>query len=221
MANVVDLGTRFVLSVTQSSATKVQVVEGEADVFTKTLESDLDGAENEVIKLRERQARLIDSEDRMTVREIPFKASEYTATLPDRVTKFEATEDDRGAVDELLSVSIQRNSVEHMHTVDPFLDSPNTPESIGTRGFGLRFQTPVLNGLGLEVVFFELQTIVNSERGDAFHVSPLYFEKGLHSYNSDLGYPIGAKVEGLFFQDAADDSDFFDPLFIVGLPPTP
>ena len=128
-------------------------------------------------------------------------------------------------------------------------------------------------------MLFELQTIVNSERGDAFHVSPLHFDNGLHSHTirrydisltstqskylapyrlyrvseiprslkevlenphfggpihaipakvlavgidlSDLGYPIGARVEGLFLQDAADDSYFFDPVFIAGLPTTP
>ena len=38
---------------------------------------------------------------------------------------------------------------------------------------------------------------------------------------SDLGYSIGAQVEGLFLQDAADDNDSFDPVFIAGLPATP
>ena len=36
---------------------------------------------------------------------------------------------------------------------------------------------------------------------------------------SDLGYPPGAAVEGLFFQDVNDDKSFVDPVFIAGLPP--
>lgn len=36
---------------------------------------------------------------------------------------------------------------------------------------------------------------------------------------SDLGYPPGAAVEGLFFQDVNDDNSFIDPVFIGGLPP--
>jgi hypothetical protein len=37
---------------------------------------------------------------------------------------------------------------------------------------------------------------------------------------SDLGYPMDVAVEGLFFQDAADDEEHqVDPVFIGGLPP--
>jgi len=38
---------------------------------------------------------------------------------------------------------------------------------------------------------------------------------------SDLGYPTGAKVERLFFQDTLDDANFMDPVLIVGLPSLP
>lgn len=37
---------------------------------------------------------------------------------------------------------------------------------------------------------------------------------------SDLGYPPGAKVQELFFQDVLDDENLVDPVFIGGLPPT-
>ncbi len=343
MANVVDLGTRFVLSVAQTGETKVQVVEGEAEVFTNSLVPNPNVVASAAIRLYEHQARVIESNDRVTTKEIPFKASDYKPSLPDRIIRFEAVEDDRGAVDELVAVSVQRNAVEYQYSVDqmigidlihfhgvsnaflvtsskvedpsqpdvqgpsrarfldrdrslcsglinpggqavaltsdPVLDDPNLPERIGTPGIGLRFKTPVMNGPGPDIVLFELQTIVNSERGDAFHVSPLHFDTGLHSHTirrydinltspqskmlapyrlyrarevplsflqslqtahfggpihgiaakvlavgidlSDLGFPIGAKVEGLFLQDAADDNDSFDPVFIAGLPPTP
>lgn len=36
---------------------------------------------------------------------------------------------------------------------------------------------------------------------------------------SDLGYPIGATVEGLFLQDALTDEHVIDPVFIGGFPP--
>lgn len=35
---------------------------------------------------------------------------------------------------------------------------------------------------------------------------------------SDLGFASGAAVDGLFFQDAADDSNVVDPVFVAGLP---
>ncbi len=37
---------------------------------------------------------------------------------------------------------------------------------------------------------------------------------------SDLGYPEGAEVDALFFQDMLDDNNLIDPVFIGGLPPT-
>ena len=36
---------------------------------------------------------------------------------------------------------------------------------------------------------------------------------------SDLGYKEGEVVDGLFFQDAQDDENLVDPVFIAGLPP--
>ncbi len=38
---------------------------------------------------------------------------------------------------------------------------------------------------------------------------------------SDLGYADGATVEGLFIQDALDDENFVDPVFVGGLPANP
>jgi FecR protein len=35
---------------------------------------------------------------------------------------------------------------------------------------------------------------------------------------SDLGYVAGESIDGLFFQDAMDDRNFIDPVFIAGLP---
>ena len=347
MANVVDLGTRFVLNVNQSGETKVYVVEGEADVFTKPTATNLESSSVAPIKLREREARFIELDDR-AAKVIPFEASEYRATLPDRLIDFEAVENSSGAVDELIAVSLQRNATECNYSVeqligidlvhfrgtsnafmvtssnisdppsaqpdglsrarfldrdrslcsglinpggqstplehDPILDKTNSAEvnaqgttsPIGTPGIGVRFRAPVTNSAGPDVLVFELQTIVNSEKGDAFHVSPLQFEPGLRSFTvrhydidltspqsrylapfnlyrsvefsnslddalqtvhrggvlhhipakviavgidlTDLGYAANAQCDGLFFQDAADDIDYFDPVFIAGLP---
>ena len=38
---------------------------------------------------------------------------------------------------------------------------------------------------------------------------------------SDLGYPEGAEVAELFFQDTLDDNNYIDPVFLGGLPPLP
>lgn len=62
-------------------------------------------------------------------------------------------------------------------TTDPVMTGEN-----GTPGMAVRFERPVVNGPGADVVFFELQTFVNPSEGDAFHVSPLSFRDGLKSH---------------------------------------
>lgn len=160
-------------------------------------------------------------------------------------------------------------------TTDPVLAVDNSVKN-STPGLGVRFRRPVVNDLGPDVVFFELQATIHPLTGDPFHVSPLRFASGLRSHSvarydidlyspaaltlaefgiyrfastpksladflsvradlarqhiqfrglcvgidlSDLGYADGAAVDGLFFQDASDGGDVFDPVFIGGLPP--
>ena len=50
-----------------------------------------------------------------------------------------------------------------------------------TPGMAVRFATPVTNGPGADVVLFEIQSVVDPQRGDAFHVTPLPFESGRRS----------------------------------------
>ena len=51
-----------------------------------------------------------------------------------------------------------------------------------TPGFSIRFQRPVHNGPGPDIVFFEIQTTSNPPQGDAFHVSPLESGDNLRSH---------------------------------------
>ncbi|NQT17765.1 MAG: hypothetical protein HQ582_33730, partial [Planctomycetes bacterium] len=60
---------------------------------------------------------------------------------------------------------------------NPVLDGPGA-----TPGLAVRFEPPVVNLPGDDVVFFEFQCEANSPLGgDPFHVSPLQFEPGLRS----------------------------------------
>lgn len=160
-------------------------------------------------------------------------------------------------------------------TSNPDLTVDEKAGQFGTPGMAVQFARPVRNGPGADVVFFEIQTFSNPLQGDAFHISPLKFEPGLHSHTitsydltlespeslevyqlyiyrfaelprsldqlhtlkhtpiadaakfrviavgidlTDLGYPEGALIDGLFFQDALDDDHIVDPTFIAGLP---
>ncbi len=247
LANVVDLGTRFVVSVTQSGETAVRVVEGEADVFARTdPDGDVAGFE-QPINLHQHQSSLIGGRADVDSIDDMLQESNYTRALPDRVLEYEAQQDTNGAVNELLAVSVQRAGVERRYEVDeligidvihyhadrsdalmllatdgsnpspalldcrfkaetldrdrslcsgiinpggstvalaesPILEDPTTPERVSTPGLGIRFQQPVTNSAGPDVVFLEFQKIIDPETGDPFHVSPLRFEPGLHSF---------------------------------------
>lgn len=65
---------------------------------------------------------------------------------------------------------------------DPVLQSPDGDPQGLTQGLALKFQTPVKNGPGPDIVFFELQTLSNPPQGDGFHVSPLKFSPGRKSH---------------------------------------
>lgn len=62
---------------------------------------------------------------------------------------------------------------------DPVLTAADVSDT--TPGMAIRFRSPVINGVGPDVVFFELQSVVNPPDGDAFHVSPIRFGPGLQS----------------------------------------
>ncbi|QDU73653.1 FecR protein [Bremerella volcania] len=92
----------------------------------------------------------------------------------------------------------------------PLTESPNLAVDdeagqFGTPGMAIRFDGPVKNGPGADVVFFELQMFSNPLVGDAFHVSPLEFRDGLHShtitsYDLTLESPEALQVRTLFLQ---------------------
>ncbi len=332
-ANVVDRGTRFSIKVSETSETEVHVIEGAADLYRNTpgAKSTKEPAEA-LARLHSQEARGL-ADDSRTIRELDFSAAGYRGGLPDRVISYEATTHAAGGVENLLSVTVQRDGkprtyrVEELIGVDPIwfrggdqpdrnghltaggdlparrtdvlrdhslltglinsggsvqpltsnpvMNLPEDPQHPNTRGLAIRFAKPVINGPGPDVVLFEMQTVTNPADGDAFHVSPLEFADGLRSHTvrgfdiamtsaeakklagfrlyrfntpiggleelqqaecqptplrrnfrmlatgidlSRLGYPPGAAVDGLFFQDAADDDHKCDPVYVGGLP---
>lgn len=75
-------------------------------------------------------------------------------------------------------------------TSAPVLEADATEETPATPGMGLRFDSPVRNGPGPDVVLFEIHPISDASEGDAFHVSPLSFAGGKKSHtvtSYDLG----------------------------------
>jgi hypothetical protein len=66
---------------------------------------------------------------------------------------------------------------EHALTESPVLTATDAEQT--TPGMAIRFREPIVNDVGPDVVFFELQFVVNPPDGDAFHVRPVRFEPGL------------------------------------------
>ncbi|WP_437206755.1 FecR domain-containing protein [Planctomicrobium sp. SH664] len=66
-------------------------------------------------------------------------------------------------------------------TTDPVL--PSGPDEIpsATPGLAIRFQSPVVNSAGPDLVLFEIQSFSNPPEGDPFHVTPIRFRSGLRS----------------------------------------
>ncbi|NNJ25143.1 FecR family protein [Alienimonas chondri] len=62
-------------------------------------------------------------------------------------------------------------------SADPVLDGPD-----GTPGLAVRFDSPVTNGPGPDLVLFDIQSVTDVPDGDAFHLSPATFRPGLRSH---------------------------------------
>lgn len=234
VTRVVDRGTRFTVSVSETSETEVQVIEGAADVYESWRDAGRTAAASyDEIRLTDGEARKFASARTFSADAIAFDPGVYRRGLPDRVVRYQAGAAENGTVAELQSVTVQRGGrvrtfpisdligvkVIHfragennanvavpvgydgdrlaglesdslLHTgvlnpggsIEPLLDAPIlAPGKDSTPGLAVRFQTAVVNGPGPDVVFFELQTVVNPPDGDAFHVSPLTFGDGLRS----------------------------------------
>lgn len=86
-------------------------------------------------------------------------------------------------------------------TSHPIMNDPELTNPVNTAGFAVRFDHPVVNGPGPDVVLFELQVVVHPEAGDFFHVSPVLFEPGLRShtitrYDINMFSPEAVALDG-------------------------
>jgi len=237
ITDVVDLGTRFSVSVDETGGTDVQVVEGIAEVFNRAKNTEQNA---QPVRLTERQARTYSEIGSLVSKAKEFDDSQYRRGLPDRVVTYQATDPNgRGAV-ELVDVTVQRGGqiytypiasltgVELIHfksasgknaspiayrleddrpqveriiedrslntgvinpggareplQTDPVMAFAESAENPNTPGMAIRFLQPVINDIGPDIVFFDLQTFNNPPSGDAFHIGPVLFEPGLRTH---------------------------------------
>ncbi len=237
VTRVVDRGTRFHVNVGETFDTEVQVIEGIADVYRKPRDriGKAPGDQELPLEVRLEYRDALRFNNGLNGKTVPvdFSAEHYRGGLPDRLVQYQATTSQDGGVEELLSVTVQRDGRNHHYAVDelipiqltafksyptvdrsgyfisgdllperraelledrllntgiinpggqaeplqsdPIVQDPEDPDRPNTPGFAIRFRTPVVNGPGPDVVFFEVQTLSNPPAGDGFHVSPMRF----------------------------------------------
>lgn len=114
-SEVVDLGTRFYVGVSEFGQAEVQVMEGAAELHVSGEETP------EVKKLISGEAAKT-SRDKTSIEDLPFCGAAYRAQLPDRVVSFEATTPEGGpAVGDLRSVTVQRGGVSRIYQVEELI----------------------------------------------------------------------------------------------------
>lgn len=112
--------------------------------------------------------------------------------IPARITSFKATKPrpflcggvtlPAQRLKSLVDNSLVTGVINPAGSVDPLTTDPVLEGDAGTPGMAIRFDRPVVNGPGADVLLFDLQTFGNPLDGDPFHVSPLKFRDGLKSY---------------------------------------
>ncbi len=118
LAKVIDLGTRFAVSVRESGETEVQVVEGEAKVVGKSNDAD------ETVKttlLKNRDTLVYSAEKDIGIRQVSFDAEQYRYGLRDRIVGYEAAEMTAGDVRELRRLSVQRGGNVYDYDIDELI----------------------------------------------------------------------------------------------------
>ncbi len=103
---IVDRGTRFSVSVGDTSETEVQVIEGAADVYDRSAECTATGTSE--VRLKIGEARRFTATGCLASDPLAFDSSVYRHGLPDRVVSYQATQAADGGAEHLTEVTLQR-----------------------------------------------------------------------------------------------------------------
>ena len=103
---VVDRGTRFSVTVGETSDTEVQVIEGAADIYEQSGDVK-EGRRTAEVRLKNGEARRF-STGTFAADAVTFDASVYRRNLPDRIMSYEVSQAADGGAESLKSVTVQR-----------------------------------------------------------------------------------------------------------------
>ncbi len=128
-SNVVDLGTRFSVTVAEDGASNVSVVDGEAEVSSQS-----DPRKKRLLKGETAYVgtdlNLMDGDRGQT-------SQDYIDAIPDHLIAYESISDEQGRAKSLASVSVQRAGVQRIYQVDDFILPVVNHYRPGSHAFGV------------------------------------------------------------------------------------
>ncbi|WP_437192216.1 hypothetical protein [Planctomicrobium sp. SH527] len=119
-SQVVDLGTRFHVGVSEFGQAEVQVVEGAAELHMSVDKTPAGKAPAMKTLVSGEAAKA--SRNKADIEELPFRESSFVTHLPDRVIAFDASTPEGGpGVRDLESVTVQRGGVSRIYQVEELI----------------------------------------------------------------------------------------------------
>ncbi|MEW4564907.1 FecR domain-containing protein [Bremerella sp. JC770] len=117
-AEVVDLGTRFSISVNESGEADVEVIEGAAEVFAT---QEANKPAHPGLLLEAGEGRVINSLGEVTAGDASRFGRTYKSLLPDRIISFDVSPEGSSKPDQLLAVTAQRGGQAVTYDVDQLI----------------------------------------------------------------------------------------------------
>lgn len=128
---IVDRGTRFSVSVADTSETEVQVIEGAADIYDRSVECTATATSE--LRMQIGEARRFGATGCLVADTMAFDSSVYRSGLPDRIVSYQTTKAADGGAEQLTAVTLQRGArlstvsvpdmiparIEYFHATEP------------------------------------------------------------------------------------------------------
>ncbi|QDT20194.1 FecR family protein [Gimesia chilikensis] len=128
-SNVVDLGTRFSVTVAEDGASNVSVVDGEAEVSSLS-----DPRKKRLLK---GETAYVGTDLNLMDGDRDQSSQDYIDAIPDHLIAYESIPDEQGRAKSLASVSVQRAGVQRIYQVDDFILPVVNHYRPGSHAFGV------------------------------------------------------------------------------------
>lgn len=128
-SKVVDLGTRFSVTVAEDGASNVSVVDGEAEVSSLS-----DPRKKRLLK---GETAYVGTDLNLMDGDRDQSSQDYIDAIPDHLIAYESIPDEQGRAKSLASVSVQRAGVQRIYQVDDFILPVVNHYRPGSHAFGV------------------------------------------------------------------------------------